>query len=103
MFRWLRRHLPFGLGIVDGDSMLPTLCDGDWLFFLRRSFKTGDVVLADLGPDDYVVKRVILIKRVPNRTAVVLTGDNTEVTGTYLAYAEDILGVALCRIWRGRD
>ena len=101
MFDWLRRHLPFRLGIVDGDSMLPTLRRGDWLLFLRRPFVVGDIVLADFGIDGYLVKRVAKITDVYcERTAVKLVGDNVDVSGTYLVFAEDILGVMLYRLWR---
>ena len=100
MIDWLRRHLPFRLAIVDGDSMLPTLRHGDWLLFLRRPFSIGQIVLADLDPREYIVKRVAQIKQCGNLPVVTLAGDNAAVSGTYLVRASDIMGVALCRIWR---
>jgi len=98
--KWLRKWLPFRLAIVEGDSMLPTYRNGDWLLFVRKKVHVGDVVLADFAPDGYIVKRVVMIRHLKN-PIVSLTGDNTEVTGTYLLFLKDVLGVVLCRIWKG--
>jgi len=81
--------------------MLPTLHNGDWLLFLRWPFDLADIVLADFGEDGYLVKRITRIVD-GNPTVIKLTGDNTEISGTYLMLKEDILGVMVCRLWRAR-
>ncbi len=86
--------------------MLPTLSNGDWLLFVRQMVKVGDIVLADFDEDGYLVKRIMRI--VPalepayGDYIAVLTGDNTEITGTYRIWPQDILGVMVCRLWRAR-
>lgn len=50
-----------GLAVVNGESMLPTLNDGDLLVFCRFiKPDVGDIVIADIGDDSKtIVKRVV--------------------------------------------
>ena len=50
-----------GVSRIDGNSMEPTLQDGDVVFFLRTGtrYKDGDVVFAKLPSGEYYVKRII--------------------------------------------
>jgi hypothetical protein len=73
--------------IVNGKSMLPTFVPGEQLLFVRRSWEVGDVVIADVGEDEAVVKRVVKIKN----DQVVITGDNKAVTATYRLPADRIV------------
>lgn len=60
-----------GIRIVDGDSMEPTLCQGDLLLFINFGYEPqyGDVVLLETEEGGLAVKRV-----------VGLAGDQIEVT-----------------------
>lgn len=53
--------LIIGVSRVDGDSMLPTLINGQTLVFFRleRNFERGDIVAVDMPNGDYYVKRII--------------------------------------------
>lgn len=50
-----------GVSRIDGNSMEPTLKNGDVVFFLRvgSDYKDGDVVFARMPSGEYYVKRVI--------------------------------------------
>lgn len=52
-----------GLALVSGDSMLPSLQDGELLVYSRisRSYKPGDVISLRVPSGDYYVKRVIAV------------------------------------------
>ena len=52
-----------GISIVSGDSMSPTLEDGDFVVYLRivPEYKTGDVVSMRVASGDYYVKRIIAV------------------------------------------
>ncbi len=52
--------LIFGIAVTKGSSMSPAYKDGDVVLFLRifSEPKQGDVVLADIGEDEYI-KRII--------------------------------------------
>lgn len=53
--------LIIGVSRVDGDSMLPTLIDGQTLVYFRldRNFERGDIVGVNMPNGDHYVKRVI--------------------------------------------
>lgn len=78
---------------VQGISMLPTLRPGDELLFARLPFVPGDVVLADVGEPDPVVKRIENI----DRRIIFLAGDNRSCSATYRAARVSILAVMVCR------
>ena len=54
-------HVFIGVSRVEGNSMEPTLQNGDLVFFSRigSDFKDGDVVFARMPSGEYYVKRVI--------------------------------------------
>jgi len=81
------------LAIVEGDSMEPTFHPGEQLLFLRRPWQKGSVVLADIKEPNPVVKRVVG----EYNGKVLLTGDNQEVTATYLIEADAIIATYCCR------
>lgn len=53
-----------GVSTVDGNSMVPTLTDGQTLVFFRReaSYDKGEIIRVDMPSGDYYVKRVIAIE-----------------------------------------
>jgi phage repressor protein C with HTH and peptisase S24 domain len=62
---------------VSGDSMYPTLTDGQRIVVLKtKNFKVGDIVIAKYPEVGLIVKRVSIIEA--NR--VYLISDNTQVT-----------------------
>lgn len=87
---------------VCGDSMLPTFADGTALLFWRGPFKVGSVVAADVAEDIWIVKRVKEIHPGRFGAVLLLLGDNSQVSATYWARAQDLKGVYVCRLWRGR-
>ena len=98
MITWLRRlrHLIDIVRVV-GDSMLPTLKDGDWLLFIRWRLRVGSIVLADVLEEEPVIKR---ITEIYENKIIRICGDNRSISAEYLAFSEDIWGVGLCRLWR---
>jgi signal peptidase I len=78
---------------VEGRSMLPTYQPGEALLFVRRPWQKDSVVLADVGEDKPIVKRVEGVRGVQ----VLITGDNREVTATYLISPERIIGTLFAR------
>jgi len=50
-----------GIAIVSGDSMSPTLADGDFVIYTRivPQYQRGDIVSIRVASGDYYVKRVI--------------------------------------------
>ena len=53
-----------GIAVVGGDSMKPTLTDGDIVVYLRivPSYQYGDVVSVRVPSNDYYIKRVIALE-----------------------------------------
>lgn len=53
-----------GISFVDGDSMEPTLSDGDITVYLRlgSSYARGDVVSIRMPSGEYYVKRIIAVE-----------------------------------------
>ena len=76
---------------VDGNSMLPTFQPGEELIFVRRPWELGSVVIADIGEDRGVVKRVVSFKR----GRVQITGDNRQITASYDLPANKIIATLL--------
>ena len=81
------------LAVVEGNSMEPTFRPGEQLLFLRRPWRKGSVVLADIKEPNPVVKRVIDVRS----GKVLITGDNQEVTATYLVEPDAIIATYCCR------
>ncbi len=52
-----------GIAIVGGDSMYPTLADGDVVVYFRlaRNYKVGDIVSVRVPSNDYYIKRVVAL------------------------------------------
>ncbi|MCD6350627.1 MAG: S24/S26 family peptidase [Armatimonadetes bacterium] len=85
---------PVCLAVVDGRSMVPTLWPGEEVLFVRGPWHPGSIVLADVGEDDPVVKRVLGCTSL----GVVLAGDNRETTEWYAVEPEDIWAVMLFKM-----
>ena len=79
---------------VRGKSMEPTLQAGERILCVRAPWQPGDVVLADVGEDSLVVKRVA-----EHRDQwVYLVGDNHQTSRTYWVSPQQIKSVMLCRL-----
>ena len=52
-----------GISIVKGDSMLPTLQDGEWTAYVRLvpEYERGDIVNVRMPSGEYYVKRIIAV------------------------------------------
>lgn len=52
-----------GVSVVDGNSMNPTLTNGEVVIYLRpaRNFKTGDIVCVWVPSGHYYVKRIMAV------------------------------------------
>ncbi|HEY3397027.1 MAG TPA: S24/S26 family peptidase [Armatimonadota bacterium] len=81
------------LVVVEGRSMRPTFRAGEQLLFVRKPWKVGDVVIADVHDADSVVKRVVAERD----GEVLITGDNTQGTASYMLPRDRIIATLLCR------
>jgi len=79
---------------VRGKSMEPTLQAGERIICLRAPWQPGDVVLAGVGEDSLVVKRVVEHRG----QWVYLVGDNHQTSHTYWVHPQQIKSVMLCRL-----
>ncbi len=79
---------------VEGISMQPTFAPGDRLLFVRRHFQPDSIVIADVGEDELVVKRVVRL----TDGRVHLVGDNTEHSAEYDLPRSAILGVYVGKV-----
>jgi hypothetical protein len=79
--------------VVEGNSMLPTFHPGEQLLFVRGRWGPGSVVLADVGEDRAVVKRVWEVQG----DRVIITGDNNKTTASYRLPRERIIARFCCR------
>ena len=87
---------------VSGDSMLPTLKDGDVVMILRtKSIEPGDVVLAN-HPYKSSVKMLKRVSEINDEGRYVLTGDNPSESTDSRTFGslsiEYIQGKAVCRM-----
>ena len=87
---------------VQGDSMLPTLKDGDAVMIVpTRSIKRGDVVLAD-HPYKSSVKILKRVNEIDNDGRYTLIGDNPAESTDSRTFGnlsiEYIQGKAVCRV-----
>ena len=87
------------LARVQGNSMLPTLNDGDWVLFMRLPLRVGRIVYADPGDLSRVVKRVTDRRDYKKFYIFRLEGDNRAQSAVYTVYPREILGVMVCRLW----
>jgi signal peptidase I len=76
------------LAVVIGESMEPTFVQGDGIVFARLPWKTGDVVLANVGELLPVVKRVEAVEG----DSVHIVGDNKPRSATYWLRRSKIMG-----------
>ena len=82
------------LSEVQGESMQPTLHPGERILCVRVPWQQGDIVLADVGEEHLVVKRVAEC----GGRRVHLTGDNEQTSCTYWVSPQQIKSVMLCRL-----
>ncbi len=82
------------LSEVQGESMQPTLHPGERILCVRVPWHQGDIVLADVGDEHLVVKRVAEYKG----QQVHLTGDNEQISRNYWVFPQQIKSVMLCRL-----
>ena len=80
-----------GIRIVDGDSMEPTLCQGDLLLFINFGYEPqyGDVVLLETEAGSLAVKRVVGLAgdQIELTTDGRLTRNGQTVAEPYASYA----------------
>ncbi len=74
--------------------MQPILQPGERIVCIRIGWQQGDIVLADVGEDDLIVKRVTEYRG----QWVYLTGDNEQISCTYWVSPQQIKSVMLCRL-----
>ncbi len=82
------------LSEVQGKSMEPTLQPGERIVCVKAPWQPGDIVLADVGEDSLVVKRVAEAWD----QWVYLVGDNQQISCTYWIRPQQIKSVMLCRL-----
>ena len=84
---------------VQGGSMLPTLRDGQRVIFVRLAWHVGSIVLANVGEDEPVIKRVVGM----HEGLLVLVGDNRAVSAHYVVKPSALEGVLLwSRLFAGQ-
>lgn len=79
---------------VTGHSMVPTSMPGDRVLFVRKPWRINSIVLADVGEDAPVIKRVAHV----TDGDIFLAGDNREQSQTYVVSSDQILGVMLWQV-----
>lgn len=90
--------IPVSLAAVDGESMLPTVREGDLVILLKVSdpseIKVGDVVVYRSVGDRLIIHRVIEVLRVGDEYFYVTKGDNN----FFPDIGDSIYGVSFSRI-----
>ncbi len=100
-----RGLMPIGLARVHGDSMLPTVRDGDRLLVhYGAEVRTGDLVVARLADATVAVKRAAEQRTTQNGEAGWwLLSDNAEVgvdsRHRGVVCEVDVLARVICRLW----
>ena len=74
--------------------MQPTLEPGERIICVRLAWQPGDIVLADVGEQNLIVKRVAECER----RRVHLTGDNEQISCDYWVSHQQIKSLMLCRL-----
>lgn len=83
-----------GVSVVDGNSMDPTLKDGQWVVYLRTAshYKVGDMVCVWVPSGNYYVKRVVAVggdtvEIVDDK--LVVNGDDRDIYATGLTQEQE--------------
>ncbi len=84
------------LARVSGNSMEPTLNPGDRVLFVRRAWRIGSIILANVGEQAPVIKRV----RYTTDGYIFINGDNEQVSQAYWIRSHQIVGVMVWRLPR---
>jgi len=79
---------------VEGNSMRPALPPGSEVLVSRVPFRLHSIVLADVGENEVIVKRVVGFCG----KQVLLQGDNRQCSSDYCVSAQAILGRMICRL-----
>ena len=100
---WLRAHLkgnPEGLSLirVQGDSMSPTLKDGDWIFVERQEELRGEGIYVFQRDGELWVKR---LQRLSGSRVKVIS-DNPRFPSFVVDCADPVNGLTLIGRYRGR-
>ncbi len=82
------------LSEVQGESMEPSLEPGERIVCVILGWQPGDIVLADVGEQNLIVKRVAECES----RRVHLTGDNEQISCDYWVSPQQIQAVMLCRL-----
>ena len=82
------------LSEVEGQSLQPTLNPGERILCVRAPWHQGNIVLADVGEEG------VIVKRVAGRWHgwVRLIGDNQQTSCNYWVHPKQIKSVMLCRL-----
>lgn len=94
----------FGLTIVNGNSMMPTLSSGDLVVTMRQpSYGVGDVVSyvvprGQAGAGGHVIHRIREIDETGPRPVFVSQGDNNPQPDPWRFGPEDVYGRAVARV-----
>ena len=86
-------YAPAYLVRVDGQSMEPTLHNGEMIVAVRRPVAVGDVVVFHDAFEGLMVKRVLIA----GPQWLYVMGDNRSATGTYPVKRSQVRGV--CLLW----
>ena len=84
------------LARVSGDSMAPTLKLGDRVLFARRAWRVGSIILARVGEQAPVIKRV----QYTTDGYIFISGNNKQVSQVYWIRSPQIVGVMVWRLPR---
>lgn len=79
---------------VEGSSMSPNLQDGERVVFAHLPWHVGSVVLADVGEEEPVIKRVVTTKA----HRLLLVGDNWRVSKQYIVRPKQVMAVMMCKL-----
>lgn len=94
----------FGLTIVNGNSMMPTLSSGDLVITMRQpSYGVGDIVSSvvpggQAGAGGHVIHRIREVDASGPRPVFVSQGDNNPHPDAWRFGAEDVYGRAVSRV-----
>ncbi len=89
---------------IDGNSMVPTFNDGDYVLALRLPWRKGSIVIIEpQGMDEFRdVKRVVEVHHTNIGKIATLIGDNTAHSAQWTVQAKEVLGLVVCRLWRAQ-
>ncbi len=78
--------------VAEGNSMEPVVHSGQLLVFARLPWDAQDIVLAEVGEELLVVKRVASC----HGDRVLLTGDNGKTSKKYVVSRHEVIGRPIC-------